>query len=37
LPTLYVLDREGLILTTKSGQVSESELRRFIERALAGG
>jgi thiol-disulfide isomerase/thioredoxin len=37
LPTLYVIDREGLIQTTKSGQVSEAQLRRFIERALEDG
>jgi thiol-disulfide isomerase/thioredoxin len=34
LPTLYVLDTQGRIVTSEQGQASESQLRRWIERAL---
>ena len=34
LPTLYVLDASGRIVTSQQGQASEAQLRRWIERAL---
>ncbi len=35
LPTLYVIDRQGQIVTSATGQVSEAQLERWIEQALA--
>ena len=34
LPTLYFIDRAGKILEAHTGTVSESSLRRAIERAV---
>ena len=34
LPTLYILDREGKVIDAVRGMMSESALRRRIERAL---
>jgi thiol-disulfide isomerase/thioredoxin len=35
LPTLYVIDRHGAIVGAEVGQLSENQLRRWIDRALA--
>jgi thiol-disulfide isomerase/thioredoxin len=35
LPTLYVVDRQGAIVASEVGTVSEGQLRRWIEKALA--
>ena len=35
LPTLYVLDRNGAIVASQTGQASEAQLERWIEAALA--
>jgi hypothetical protein len=33
-PTLYLIDREGRVLSARSGQLSERKLRRLLEEAL---
>ncbi|MEW5743371.1 MAG: TlpA disulfide reductase family protein [Myxococcota bacterium] len=35
LPTLYVIDREGKIVASETGQASEAQIERWIEEALA--
>jgi len=35
LPTLYVIDRRGRVVGSKAGQISEGQLRRWIDEALA--
>lgn len=35
LPTMYVVDRRGAIVGAETGQLSEGQLRRWIDRALA--
>lgn len=35
LPTLYVIDRQGRIASSATGQASETQLERWIEAALA--
>jgi len=35
LPTLYFLDKEGRVIDAQRGMLSESELRRRVERALS--
>jgi thiol-disulfide isomerase/thioredoxin len=34
LPTLYVIDREGKIVASETGQASEAQIARWIEEAL---
>jgi peroxiredoxin len=34
LPTLYVVDRRGTIVTAQAGQVPEWQLKRWVKRAL---
>lgn len=35
LPTLYVIDREGKIVASQTGQASEAQIERWIQQALA--
>lgn len=35
LPTLYVIDRQGNIVASETGQASEAQIERWIEKALA--
>jgi thiol-disulfide isomerase/thioredoxin len=35
LPTLYILDRQGKVFDAVKGQLSESELRRRVQKAVA--
>ncbi|MEW6434140.1 MAG: TlpA disulfide reductase family protein [Myxococcota bacterium] len=35
LPTLYVIDRQGHIVASETGQASEAQIERWIEKALA--
>jgi peroxiredoxin len=37
LPTLYVIDREGLIVAAQAGQAQEWQLKRWVEKALERG
>lgn len=37
LPTLYVLDRRGAVVAGETGQVSERQLKRWIDDALDRG
>jgi thiol-disulfide isomerase/thioredoxin len=34
LPTLYVIDREGRIVASGTGQASKAEIERWIQKAL---
>ncbi len=36
IPTLYILDRQGKIIGSQTGQVSERKVRSWLDAALAG-
>jgi thiol-disulfide isomerase/thioredoxin len=36
LPTLYLIDRDGRVVASRTGQMSEGQVRRWLERVVAG-